>query len=329
MAKEQAAQSLDPVMMVLGSPVYAEDSQAVIKQANWAFGNRPMCHINQVTGKRTGGAATTPSSLQIEFRAIASGSVEVLRFYVEILPETVSITAGAECYMLGGEGSVKFTIGASSQTQTFSHASGHSGVERTLNFATSATGTGWQLCTIEVEKTSGTSDIHLSRFRIQDDSITSSLPDPVIEGDNETMDIQEEGSAVVLSARKLNFVGADITASSAGGGVATVNLSTRAPTVDSGTAGTTLTTAQNGQTVILTNAAGFVTLPSVTASDVGAQFVIINGTTSDNAGAIRGDGSDNFYDNDTTGGETANQQIDKMKAKTVVCFAADSWMVIG
>ena len=98
MAKEQAATTLDPVMMVLGSPVYAEDSQAVIKQANWTFGNRPMCHISQVTGKRTGGASSTPSSLQIEFRAIASGSVEVLRFYVQILPETLNVTAGAECY---------------------------------------------------------------------------------------------------------------------------------------------------------------------------------------------------------------------------------------
>jgi hypothetical protein len=98
---------------------------------------------------------------------------------------------------------------------------------------------------------------------------------------------------------------------------------------DSGTGGTTLTSAQSGRLVILTNAAGFVTLPSVTAADIGLQFVVFNATTSDNAGAIRGDGSDNFYDNDTDSGETANQQVDKMKAKTVFCFAADSWAVIG
>ena len=225
MSKEQAVSTLDPTAMVLGSPVFAEHSQAVIKQANWTFGNRPMMHINQVTGKRTGGASSTPSSLQIEFRATSAGMVEVLRFYVQILPETVSITAGAECYMAGDTGDVKFTIGASNQTISFDHSAGDSGTEKTATFATSATGSGWQICKIEVEKTAGTSDIHLSRFRVQDVSITSSLPSPVIEGDSETMDIQEEGSAVVLSARKLNFIGADITAASAGSGVANVTVS--------------------------------------------------------------------------------------------------------
>jgi len=106
MSKEQATTSLSPTMMILGSPVFAEHGQAVIKQANHTYGNRPQTHINQGCGKRVGNAATPPSSLSLEFRATASGSVEVLRFYINILLETANVTCGAECYMLGGTAAV-------------------------------------------------------------------------------------------------------------------------------------------------------------------------------------------------------------------------------
>ena len=224
MSKEQATTSLSPTMMILGSPVFAEHGQSVIKQANHTFGNRPQTHINQGCGKRVGNADTPPSSLSLEFRVIASGSVEVLRFYVNILAETVNVTCGAECYMLGGTGAVKFTVGSTSTTLSFDHSAGDSGVEKTATLATSATGSGWQLCTVEIEKLTGTYDINLSRFRIQDQTITSGLPGPSIEGDSETMDVKEEGTAVVLSARALNFIGADITAASAGSGIANVTV---------------------------------------------------------------------------------------------------------
>ena len=98
---------------------------------------------------------------------------------------------------------------------------------------------------------------------------------------------------------------------------------------DSGTAGTTLTSARVRPACYSHKCGRFCDLAECDGGRCGASVCYFNATTSDNAGAIRGDGSDKFYDNDTTAGETANQQVDKMKAKTVVCFAADSWAVIG
>ena len=99
---------------------------------------------------------------------------------------------------------------------------------------------------------------------------------------------------------------------------------------DTGTSGTTLTAAQSGTTVILSNSSGYVTLPDGGTTDYGMQFVIINGTTSNNTGAIRRAGStDSFYDSDTTGGETGNQAVGAMKAKTVIYAAQNVWIVIG
>ena len=226
MAKEQAVATISPSQMVLGAPVFAEHGRMTIKNANWVFGNRPQTHINQSTGKRlTTAQDTPPSSLDIFFRSTIAGSVTVLLFSINVLPETVNLVCGAECYMVGGTGDVTFNIGAASGTMSFSEAAGDSDVEKTLTLATSATGRGWLTCSIEIEKTAGADDINLSRFRVQDEPITSSLPSPTIEGDNDTMDVQEEGTAVVLSARKLNFLGGDVTASSAGSGIANITVS--------------------------------------------------------------------------------------------------------
>jgi len=99
---------------------------------------------------------------------------------------------------------------------------------------------------------------------------------------------------------------------------------------DTGTSGTTLTAAQSGTTVILSNSSGYVTLPEGGTTDYGMQFVIVNGTTSNNTGAIRRTGStDSFYDSDTTGGETGNQAVAAMKAKTVIYASQNTWIVIG
>lgn len=227
MSKDQAAASLSPTLMILGAPIYAEHLRSTIKQANWTFGNRPQIHLNQSTGKRTGtgssAAETTPTTIGLEFRGTAAGMIEVLRFYVNILPETVNVICGAEVYISAGGASVRFTIGAA--TQTITYLTADSGTEKTATITTASSGTGWQICTVEIENTGGVVDMQLSRVRVQDESITSALPSPTIEGDSETMDIQEEGSAVVISARKLNFIGADITAASAGSGTANVTVS--------------------------------------------------------------------------------------------------------
>ena len=100
--------------------------------------------------------------------------------------------------------------------------------------------------------------------------------------------------------------------------------------VDTGTSGTSPTVLQSSSTIILTNASGYVTLPDCAAdTDIGTQFVIMNGATGDNSGAVRVQGSNKFYDTDNTSGVTANQSIDKMQAKSVICFGINKWMIIG
>ena len=100
--------------------------------------------------------------------------------------------------------------------------------------------------------------------------------------------------------------------------------------VDTGTSGTSPTVLQSSSTIILTNASGYVTLPDCAAdTDIGTQFVIMNGATGDNSGAVRVQGSNKFYDTDNTSGVTANQSIDKMQAKSVICFGVNKWMIIG
>ena len=323
MSKEQAVSTLDPTFMVLGAPVFAEHGQAVIKQANWTFGNRPMMHISQMTGKRTGGAASTPSSLALEFRATSAGSVEVLRFYIKILPETVTLTAGAECYLAGGAGSVKFTIGSSSQTITYTLSD--SGTEKTVSFSSGATGVDWQLCTIELEKTSGTSDMHLSNFRIQDDVVISSLPDPILEGDNETVDVQEEGSAVVLSARKLNFIGADITASDAGLGVANVTVSSSggggALTVSAVSAATVTAAADTYYIVDSSSNAVAINLPAAATAGTGARIAVKARTGASNTVTIDSNGGELIDDS------TSSLLLTTDQARVQVTCDGSGWWI--
>lgn len=226
MAKQQAKATIDPNGLVLGGQIFEEDAQATIKNANWVFGNRPTCHLSQQVGAELDGSGDEikPATLGIEFRVVASGSVRVFMFYIYVEPEVVTLTAGATCYMVGGTSEVKFVIGDTNQTISYDQSAGDSGTEKTASFATADTGTGWLLCEVYIEKKTSTDKQTLHSIRVQNNSITSSLPSPVIEGDSEAMDVQEEGSAVVLSARKLNFTGNAITATSGGSGVATVNV---------------------------------------------------------------------------------------------------------
>jgi hypothetical protein len=96
------------------------------------------------------------------------------------------------------------------------------------------------------------------------------------------------------------------------------------------TADLTLTPAQSGSTIVMTNAGGDVILPEGGTVNYGMQFVVINATTSNNANAVQRSGStDSFYDSDTTGGETSAQAIAAMKAKTFIYFKENGWLVIG
>ena len=100
--------------------------------------------------------------------------------------------------------------------------------------------------------------------------------------------------------------------------------------VDTGSSGTTLTVAQSGSTVILTNDSGFATLPNATSSTVGIAYVVVSGANvTDVSVKLAGSSSDNFYSSTDTGGTTSDQTIAAFKSKTFVCSAENKWIVIG
>lgn len=94
--------TLSPFEFVLGAPVTAENAQAVIEQANWTFAERPQLHLGLTTAA-AGWETGAPRTHGMLFRASGSGFVEVYRFRIRILPETVNVVCGAEC--LFGSGS--------------------------------------------------------------------------------------------------------------------------------------------------------------------------------------------------------------------------------
>ena len=100
--------------------------------------------------------------------------------------------------------------------------------------------------------------------------------------------------------------------------------------VDTGTGGTTLTAANSGATVVLTNDGGYVTLPDATAGIVGTTYVIVSGANvTDVAIKLASGSSDGFHSNGSADASTADETVAAYKAKTVVCTAANVWVVIG
>ncbi len=118
----------------------------------------------------------------------------------------------------------------------------------------------------------------------------------------------------------------------------TASLCYRPNTIEhsSGTLG--LTMVQSAATVLLSG--GDVELPNgagseINALDLGTQYVVVNTTAANIASAVTVAGADKFYDNSNTGGVTAAQQVDAMKAKTFILIGYDSgtteakWLVVG
>lgn len=136
-------------------------------------------------------------------------------------------------------------------------------------------------------------------------------------------DIKDSGGNTALTFDGSGNISNDV--------VVTGSLAYKPKVIETSSANTDLTTAQSGATVLLSGS-GTARLPAITTSaSVGIQYVIVNTTTSTISGAIVRDAGNtaNFFDADTTSGETASQDVEAMKAKTCICFAANKWLVVG
>ena len=175
MTRQGSTSSVSPSGFIIGAPVTAENAQEVIEQANWTFANRPQVHLNLTTGG-AGWHANAPYTHKMLFRASGSGFVEVYRFRIRILPETVNVICGAECLFGSGvAGEVKFTIGSGTVTITADNS--HNASERTGTIA-AASISGWQTVTVEIQTTSGAAGGGLQRIRVQDEA-QAAYPAPV------------------------------------------------------------------------------------------------------------------------------------------------------
>ena len=85
--------------------------------------------------------------------------------------------------------------------------------------------------------------------------------------------------------------------------------------------------ADSGTVIIMTNSSSIVTLPDVSATEIGVQFTVINNSGGTLTGKIVSADTTNTRFNGA--GSYAAQNIEDDSAKTFLCVAGDNWQVIG
>lgn len=186
MAKTQTASTVSPIRFAFGRPIYDDDVRAVIEQLNWSAGYRPRCHVALTTAgspwAASGVNANTRGTHVIEIDTSRTSMTEVFHFWIRLSPNAVTVTCGAVVECDGtAEASVRFRIG-SVTTSSLSYANADNGTEKTTTASVGSTGTGWVECYVDVQRTvagGGSDDVYLRAFRVQDQAVTSGLPDPV------------------------------------------------------------------------------------------------------------------------------------------------------
>jgi hypothetical protein len=222
MAKTQTAATASPLAdFATGAPVLAERELEVVEMINWTGWRRPVVYWSKTCGAS---GWDTVNSKGYDDCYFTGSSVVRYRFQIKIDPDGADLTVAAVCEMAASNtGNVVFTVGGGSATIGF--ANSDNGSEKIATIAKTSTGTGWQSVAVAIERTSGASGTNeLRHARIQDTRQTSSLPSPVIEGNGETVDVQDEGTTTVASARKVNFIGSVVTVADGGGGKADVTI---------------------------------------------------------------------------------------------------------
>lgn len=180
MAKTKATSTRSPFGFVPGDVARKDDFTAVHEMQNAARGDLPHNLLTlQGDAQNWGGSSELSPAGAGGILWPATGTDEVYEAMVYIDPDLVQLAIKTKATLPGGAtGSVVVTIGSTSTTHAHS-AGGSSTVTSTLN--TSATGTGWQLVTVDLRRDTGDpSTGYLERARIRSVPIAASaLGDPV------------------------------------------------------------------------------------------------------------------------------------------------------
>lgn len=269
MAKTQATTTLSPYDLSIGAPIFADREINVIEMIHWTAWRRPVVHLSLTTGPDGWDTANSKGYHNIYF---TGSSVIRYSLLIDLDEDGDDVTVGAVCsFAVGNTGDVVFTIGGVSATLSF--AAADTG-EKTATIAKASSGTGWQLCTIAIQRTAGASSTNeLRHVRVQETRMTSGLPDPVIEGDGETVDVYDEGTNTVASARILDVVGDGAVVTDAGSSRATLTVQKKL--TRTAVTGNYTVTAEN-QVLAVTSGTPTITLRAAATAGAGAWLWIVD-----------------------------------------------------
>ena len=178
MSKTQAASTFAVRQLEAGMDVFHEHVQEVIEQLNWSFGYRPQVHLNQAWGDETVWG-NEMGAHHIDFGEAPLATYRaVIRGDIRVQPEVVNLVVAASCDFdtSGDDGDVKFVVGSATTTLNFTDADNDA--EKKTEIATSSSGTGWLAVEIDIRANTLNGLAVLRHLSIQDEAITSSLPDP-------------------------------------------------------------------------------------------------------------------------------------------------------
>lgn len=165
MTRTRTATTLSPTALAAGAPVLAEHALEVLRQTNWSHARRPVLHVSVCCaddGWETGAVGPLRTLFPVD-------PEERLRFCVQIDPDVQTIQIGAACYFAASNtGTVTVVVG--SATRTLSFAAADNGSELVAYVSTLESGTGWQLCTVTLDRTAGAgTGNYLRTLRIEDE----------------------------------------------------------------------------------------------------------------------------------------------------------------
>lgn len=177
MAKVQTASTIPAYRIALSHGIYEEEVGQAHECQNYSYGYNPRVHIAFASGGAGWGSANSPTAHDVEFPESATFTTYYdFRTYVD--PDTVQILITLTAtFTTTMDGEARITIGATNTTLAFT-AGTTSTQTATLN--TSSTGTGVVSCLIELRQTVSPYNPgqSLDFVSIQDQPVTSSLPDP-------------------------------------------------------------------------------------------------------------------------------------------------------
>lgn len=182
MAKTSTAATMQPFVLATGNGIYYEEIQAVAEMLNYSMGFNSQSYVSLITGDDlwwTGGTGELGTH-RTPFTGAVNSWITVFQGHAWIDSDYQVISVEAGCVMAAANtGEVRITVGGASATLTPFAAASTTRLSSNINV--SSTGTGWQLYTVEVRTTAGTSASNSLRdFRIfSQDIAAADLPDPV------------------------------------------------------------------------------------------------------------------------------------------------------